>query len=387
MSSQPKVSPQLPAVETENRLAAPVAATIREAVFDDYPQIAAVQTRNGLKPKIREEWEHFWINNPVFKRINNWPIGWVAENEDGKIVGYIGNIPLSCSFQEREIIACGTHAVVMDVQYRAYASFLLRRQLNLKTAELNLSSTANPHSSRMAEAMRCLRVPTGNWSQSVFWITNHRGFLASALESKGWPKLLAYPASAALSLKDRLSNTHSWVNQNGCQVETCSSFDDRFDVFWQELKSAHPDRLLANRSREVLQWHFKYALAQKRVWVVTLSENSRLVAYAVFYKRDNPAFALKRVRLIDFQVLNGNTRLLVPMLAWGLLRCQKEGVHMLEAFGFRPEKQSVIDSLNPYRRQLPSWLYYYKTRDKGLLELLRNPGVWDPTSFDGAANL
>jgi len=387
MSSEPNIDTQVSVAERENRIATPVAASIREATFEDYPQIAAVQTRNGLKPKIREEWEHFWTDNPVFKKLSNWPIGWVAENENGEIVGYIGNIPLSCHFQGREIIASGTHAVVMDTGYRAYASFLLRRQLNQKAAQLNLSSTANPNSSRMAEAMRCLRVPAGNWSQSVFWITNHRGFLASALERKGWPKVLAYPASAALSLKDRFSNAHAWAHQNGCQVSTCSMFDERFDRFWMELKTAYPDRLLANRSREVLQWHFKYALAQNRAWIVTVGDDSRLLAYAVFYKRDNPAFDLKRVRLIDFQILNGNSHLLVPMLSWGLLRCQKEGVHMLEAFGFRPEKQSVIDSLNPYRRQLPSWLYYYKTRDKALLEQLRNPGVWDPTSFDGAANL
>jgi len=75
------------------------------------------------------------------------------------------------------------------------------------------------------------------------------------------------------------------------------------------------------------------------------------------------------------------------MLAWALRRCQEEGMHMLEAYGFRPDKQSVIDGLAPYRRRLPSWFYFYKTWDKKLGEELKDPQVWDPSHYDGDSSL
>ncbi len=60
---------------------------------------------------------------------------------------------------------------------------------------------------------------------------------------------------------------------------------------------------------------------------------------------------------------------------------------MLESIGFRTDKSRVISKIVPYKRKLPSWLYFYKTRDKNLAEMLRDPNVWDPSQFDGDASL
>ena len=139
-----------------------------------------------------------------------------------------------------------------------------------------------------------------------------------------------------MSLRDRVTKRVSRSTPDRGQVEMCPSFDERFGVFWEELKRAHPERLLATRSLEVLQWHFHFALAEKRLWILTMQDRARILAYAIFLRHDNPAFNLKRVRLVDFQALNENTQLLGPMLLWALSRCRQEGVHMLEAYGFRP---------------------------------------------------
>jgi hypothetical protein len=111
------------------------------------------------------------------------------------------------------------------------------------------------------------------------------------------------------------------------------------------------------------------------------------LAYAIFLRQDKPDIHLKRVRLIDFQVLNGNHQLLARMLAWAVRRCQQEGVHMLEAFSMRPDKQAVIDGLAPRRRRLPAWLYFYMATSKGLTEELRDLNVWDPCQYDGDGSL
>jgi hypothetical protein len=363
------------------------AARIREAALEDYAQVAALQGRNDMNPKSREEWLHLWVNNPVYKKLANWTIGWVAENANQEIVGYIGNIPLSFEYKGREILAASIHALMTDGPHRGSAGFLLRRFLNYKIPELMVTTTANANSAKLNHAFRQPRVPTGDWSRSVFWITNYQGFLVSVLKNKGLPRVLSYPASAVLKLRDKLVNADSWTRRSRREIGTCSSFDERFDLFWEDLKCAYPERLLATRSREVLQWHFKYALEQKRAWIVTADNGSGLLAYAIFCRQDNPEHALTRVRLVDFQALTGDMEVLVAMLASGLIQCQKEGIHMLEAFGFRPEKQSVIDRLAPHRRQFPNWWYFYKTVNKALGPELQNPAVWDPSHFDGDATL
>lgn len=359
---------------------------IREATLGDYAQIAALNSRNGLEVKSQEEWEHIWVNNPAYKNTPHWPIGWVAEM-NSEIVGFVGCIPLSFFFKGREIIANCTHSLCIDPPYRGYLILLAKRYMkHCRRLECSVDSSANANSYRLLEALKIPRVPVGDWGNSVFWITNYVGFVGSALERKRWPKFLAYPGAAILRSRDRLTKPNLQIRQT-MEVFPCSEFDERFDRFWEELKQAYPNRLLATRSREALQWHFKYALAKKRTWILTVGEPSRISAYGIFYRADSPEINLKRVRLADFQVLDGNTQKLVPMLAWGLRKCEEEGIHMLEAYGFRPEKQNVIDSLAPHRRQLPAWFYFYKAWNKNLEGELQNPEVWDPSHFDGDASL
>jgi hypothetical protein len=166
-----------------------------------------------------------------------------------------------------------------------------------------------------------------------------------------------------------------------------SKFDERFDTFWEELKRAYPERLLATRSREILQWHFKYPLASGRAWLLTVNDKSRMLAYGVFWRQDNKELNLTRVRLLDFQAINGDLQLVVPMLRWAFERCRQEGIHMLESYGLRHDKQDVIDKLAPHRRRLPAWAFFYATFNKELGQQLQDSVVWDPSHFDGDASL
>ncbi len=361
-------------------------AHIRGVVFSDYPRIAALTARNGLEMKNREEWEHMWANNPVYKRIPDWPMGWVAEVGQ-EIVGYCGNIPLSFSYKGQEIIGQAPHSLCLDPPHRGHMVLFAKRCLRYrKGVEYSVDSSANASSFKLLDALKVPRVPVGDWANSVFWIIDHAGFLASALERKRWPKFLAYPGAALLKGRDRLTKPSAW-RRRANEVAPCETFDERFAAFWDELQQAYPNRFLSNRSREVLLWHFHFALKKKRIWIATLGDSSRITAYATFLRVDSPEIKLKRVRLVDFQVLDGNTEALIPLLAWALEACEKEGIHMLEAYGFRPDKQRVIDRIAPHRRQLPAWFYFYKVWNKEFAQEFRNPDIWDPSHYDGDATL
>jgi len=362
---------------------------IREASFEDYPQITSLESRYGLGSKTGEEWKHLWINNPVYAELQgDWPIGWVLESEDRRIVGYLGNIPLGYQFQGRRLVAAVTYAWVVDSAYRSYSVLLLDRYFDQKSADLYLSTTVNPQASKAFGTFNSSPVPVGAWNQAAFWITDHRGFAASWMATKA-PSLsgfLSYPLSAALWSTDLLAGRILSGGRNQVEVEPCSDFDDRFDTFWEVLKRRNSHLLLGVRSREVLAWHFKHAILKKTVWILTVANASGLVAYSIFCRQDSRSFGLKRMRLVDFQALDGSRDLLPPMLSWAVKRCRQEGIHMLEHLGFCPQRDA-FENLRPRQRRLPSWLYFYKARDQSLAESLASPQAWNPSWFDGDGSL
>jgi hypothetical protein len=60
---------------------------------------------------------------------------------------------------------------------------------------------------------------------------------------------------------------------------------------------------------------------------------------------------------------------------------------MLETIGLPIRQQRAIDTLKPHRRDLPCWLYFYKTNDKCLAQTLARSEAWDASYFDGDSSL
>jgi hypothetical protein len=368
-------------------------ARLRELSLEDYPRVAALESQYGLGLKGYDQWSHIWLHNPAYQELGkNWPIGWVLENETKQIVGSHGNIPLLYELRKKRIIAASGRGTVVDSRYRGYSLWLLTAFFEQKNAELCFDTTASYEAAQCNTALGALRVPLGAWDRNVFWITNYHGSLSIWLKRKMPKKVgplvgpLCYPLTAALFLKDALARSALQRIRSGFVVEYCTAFDERFDEFWEDLRREYPDLMLAVRTREVLQWHFAYALLQNRLWIWTITQDSRIAAYAIFLKTENPKSGITRVSLVDFQTLTGNAAFLLPMLSAALERCRRERVHLLENVGFSFEK-SGINKLAPYQGRGSHWAYFYKARDKNLAELLSNPGAWAPSLYDGDASI
>jgi hypothetical protein len=144
---------------------------------------------------------------------------------------------------------------------------------------------------------------------------------------------------------------------------------------------------LPERTRDTLAWHFHYSLEEQNAWIVTASEGSRLVAYAIFDRQDNIAIGLKRIRLVDFQALAGYGKMIDSALHCMLRKCRQEGIHVLEYAGCWLGPSGVLSISAPYQRTTSCWTYYYKARDKELCEALKDPKAWAPSSFDGDSSL
>src|SRR5262249_424083 len=80
--------------------------TTRAARFEDYDGIAGLQARNGLTTRTYSAWSALWTENPTaINSESRFPLGWVLEDSDGQIRGYLGNVPLAYAFQGRLIRA------------------------------------------------------------------------------------------------------------------------------------------------------------------------------------------------------------------------------------------------------------------------------------------
>ncbi len=361
---------------------------LREASFKDYEQIALLESRYGLTPaRSYEEWCHLWLGNPLYRELQaGWSIGWVLEDENGQIVGSLGNIPRLYEFEGRRILAASSHGWVAETEYRSAALLLLDRLINQPHVDLFLTNTNSVASTGAVCTFQCSRVPVGLWDESAYWITNYQKAAKRFLARKNYPlaRPLSYPLAAAVFLRDRF--TRKALDAGGVELEICPAFDERFDHFWEDLKRRSAHLLLAVRTREVLEWHYKYALLNKRAWIMAVIERSHIVAYAIFDKKEYPS-GLKQVRLVDFLSLDGGTSLLEPLLLRALRKCRDEGIHTLVNIGRWLEKGEWLESIAPYRRTLPAWVYFYRANSPRLAEKLRDPRAWAPSLFDGDAGL
>jgi hypothetical protein len=231
-------------------------------------------------------------------------------------------------------------------------------------------------------------VPVGSWDKSAFWITNYPEFLRIALSMKGVPlaQHLGHLSGAALFLRDSLKAVHKDVGRSLPPIEEYSQFDSRFDEFWEQLKQDRSDTLLAVRTLDTLEWHFRDQLAQQQLWILTACKESRIVAFAILDRRDR-ASGLKCVRLVDFQALRGWEEMLLPFFTHALEKCRSEGIHFLEVTGCWLDRTGLPRVVPPHYHQLPAWIMYYKARDQQLSRVLQVPTVWAPSSYDGDASV
>lgn len=360
------------------------AVHLREATFDDYTQITALERRCGLEDATEEHWRRIWKDNPA--HCQGWPIGWVLERSDGAIVGHFGHIPLPYEFNGKELQVSTGRGWAVDPEYRQHSLGLLQRFFSQREG-LQLFTTVSPVVANIMQRFGAKRVPVGNWDRAAFWVTNYSGFAASLLADRraATRQLLRYPMAGALFLRDRLGARPTGKNNLTITINSCSEFDDRFDDLWGRLQSENRNRLLAVRNAKALRWHYRYRLSRNDIWIAAASKNHSLVGYMTLVRHDSAKRGLKRMRIVDFQALEEYRMCLIPLLSWTLNQCKMHGIHMLEEVG--NTFGDKVDGMVVHTRNLPCWAYFYKTEDASLAGILEDPQVWKPCLYDGDASL
>ena len=362
---------------------------LREAGFDDYEQIIRLESGQNLRARSREEWSRLWLENPLYKQLGPaWPIGWVLEDGEHKIVGTIGNVPIPYVFQGRKLTVAAGRAWAVDEQYRSMALMLMDTYFSQQNVDVFLNTTVNALAAEAFGVFGSTPVPAGDWSAASYWVTGYAGFAKTALTVKKLPlpRVLCHPAAAALRVKDLATVKRLPAAPRDIVVERADRFDEEFDAFWERLES-HRQVLMGVRNRAVLEWHFGASLKRGDVWLLTVPAGTTLAAYAIFQRRDEPKTGLKRIRLVDFQALSRESDCLRAILSEALRLARREGVHVLEKVGRDVADTRLVDEFAPYRRRLPAWPFFFYAPDQELQVKLQAASAWLPSSFDGDASL
>ena len=365
-------------------LAAP---QLRTARFEDYPRIQRLEAEYLPTALPAEDWPRLWLDNPLWPRLSgDWPIGWVLEDA-GQVVGSISSVPSLYRFRGRELVCANARAWVSRPEYRGYAPWLMEEFFNQPGVDLYISTTANASAEPICKTF-ANRVPVGDWETSAFWVTGYRGFTRMALQQFGIPlaAALAFPASAALWLKDTLFARRFPALSPGVETSAVDRFDARFDIFWEELVRQNPDKLLATRDSQSLAWHYAIPLRRGRLWIYTAERNGLLRAYCVLNRQDWGREGF-RMRVVDYQTLEPDADLLPDLLRPALRRCAAEGLHVLEHLGYGLPRMRGFDHFAPHRHNRSNWPFYYHVADPALAAELSRPEAWAPSAFDGDSSI
>lgn len=366
-------------------------AKLRAAQFSDFTAVAELKLRGGLNADSLQNWDRLWRHNPALgQHLIERPIGWVLE-ADGAIVGYLGNISLLYRFGGRTLTAVTAHGLVVDPAYRSMSVTLVSAFFRQKAVDLFVSTSAIEAVGKIALAFKSSPLPQADYDTALFWVLKPYSFahvLMRKLELSpslaATARIIAGSAIVAHKLINRRRPKTSSTSLTVTQI-AIKEIGNEFQTFLEQ-KQKEKIRLLAERTPEVLRWHFEIPGDRGSACVLGCRDEETLVGYAVV-RSDTKQDGLRSSIIADMLVKNDDPAVASALWSAAFDHAKRVGSDVLEVLGFPPEIRKVGEQWNPYRRQYPSCPFYYKATDPELHKTLSNGALWYASPFDGDATL
>jgi hypothetical protein len=364
---------------------------IREACLADFERVRALKLRCNLNEDSLENWDRLWCRNPALVHLRSpLAIGWVLESQ-GRIVGYLGNIPLLYRYEDRFFTAAAGTSLAVEPAYRTATVSLISAFYHQKSVDLLLTTTAIEAVGKIAEAFNCRPVPLADFDAILFWVVKPLPFMRRAIRKLKLGAFLSavapFPASLVLSADRVLRRRRPTAPLRDLTIHELAieEIGDEFQALWLS-KIAEGPRLLADRSPAALRWHFEIPGDRGKAHVLCCRRNGVLVGYAII--RDDPNHGgLRKSAVSDLLVENDDPLVTAALCKAAYAHADSVGSPVLEVFGFPPNIRKVIALGNPYQRKYPACPFYYKAVNPQLQEMLRSGIPWYASPFDGDATL
>ena len=373
------------------RSATPIPATLREARFSDFTAVAELKQRWGLSPDTLDNWDRLWRHNPAISQLpRERPIGWVLDVQ-GAVVGYLGNISLIYYYGNRTLRAVTGSSFVVEPAYRSLSVSLLAAFYRQQSVDLFLTTSAIEAVGRMARAFRCSPLPLTDYETVLFWVLRPYRFTYSVMHKLRLRPTLASVAAVISSIvvvADRMIRRRAVSPSSTQYTITERDFYDvgsDFQALWMEKLREEP-RMLADRSPDVLRWHFQIPGDTGSACIFSCYSNEELLGYAVL-RTDLTKDGLRTSTIADMLAKGDDPVVVRSLFVAAYNHAKHSGSHVFEVLGFPHKMREVCLQWNPYRRRYPACPFYYRATDPAMAALLSNGVAWYACPYDGDANL
>jgi hypothetical protein len=378
--------------EQTNEPVGKTAVSIRQAEFSDYENVDRLNRKLGQGPDSPENWQRLWRENPAIKDLKApGRIGWVLE-DSGRIVGFLGSIPLCYEFSGTPVLAAATCRFAVEMPYRAFSHLLVMAFFRQKEYQLFIDSSATPAAAKIMAAVKAQPLPQKDYDTILFWVLNARRYSAFALRKMGAGKLTvtagALLGKATLGVDSYRRNLRFQVPAQAYEVkeEKLSSLGKCFRDFIANIGSEKTG-LLATRTPEILCWHFEPPQNRRPASLFACYQDGQMKGYLVLRLYEETHEGLRRAIVADMLIQKNDSEVLAVLLRSALRAAQESGADILEVVGFPSEIRECVSRFRPYSRKLPANPFYFKAKEKELQESLRQETVWYATPFDGDSTL
>jgi hypothetical protein len=370
----------------EGAAAGPV--SLREAQFADFAAVSAMNRGLGQGADSLENWHRLWRDNPALRHGRASRIGWLLESQ-GRVVGFLGSIPLQYAFQGVQLAAAATCRLAVEPAYRSSTPLLVTSFFRQKDVDLFLNTTATPAAGKIVAALRALQVPQPDYGKVLFWVLRPQKFARAVLRKMGLGSSLAMIGSAGGGLAlggDRLvrgRTPRASAKEYSVKAVSFTEIGAEFEDFWAKRQATG---LYAKRSGELFRWHFQPPGSTKVAELLAADSSQGLAGYLVVRHEPRTADGLQRSAIADLMV-DDDPGIQDALLAAAHRSAKEAGSDTLEAMGFPARIRAGFLKWRPYSRDYPACPYFYKARERGLHGQLASPEVWYACPYDGDSTL
>lgn len=297
----------------------------------------------------------WWDDNPAFS--NRIERGWILKRTDnGKIVGFIGNIPSFFQFSGNIIIAFNSTTWRVSRQYRNHSIYLVNSFWIKYASNTILFSTTN--SDDVIKIIRALNFRQFPFSTTYVYYTFVKPYnvLSSMINEGNFILTLEKPLSLFLKLYQfiRLISINKTNN-----VKRIFKADFQFDALWEKTKDIYPNTNI--RTSEVLNWYcFENPVFEKILF--GYFNNGKLQAYCIFKKENKKG--LRKLICLDLWGYKINKKIVKSFVLAANKFAAENNIDLVRYSVFYDKLDNFYHRLGLFRRNIIDRRYFKMSAEK-----------------------
>jgi hypothetical protein len=335
---------------------------IREVEEKDLTFLAEYLQENWCRINTtRETWfrrfDIWWTSNPAFT--SQVPKGWILENET-KIVGFIGNIPVKFLIRGQESIAAAAVLWYVDPSIRGLFSIrLFNEYLNQKNISLYLFDTRNDNLKRILHKYMFeeIKLPA---SQTEYFIIINRKINRKNVVAMARGFIFLGKISGVNDMWELLKRSGTFLRvylfkgpgiRSGIppgeknNISLCTTWDDSFARIWEPHQNIN--EITLSRDPKTLNWLYFTFIKPPNQRILIQSRRSgdnSLAGYLVFdIFRKKPSDA-GIMQLMDMCIENNDPHTLESLLAFAVEFGKQDNSALLGLWANNEETEAFFHS-------------------------------------------